>query len=372
MKILLTNIEQFKQSFVFQTFKTSKKTSVLDTFSSLNQLNREKTSSERSQKKINEISTNFINIVEFFRLFTSLIAVDQKKKFTKTKNISLKDLYIDQEEQSDDSKSSEAQKRDLVESNSLHISSSIDCLHSATSIRVDHARVQSNVSTFQSSQLKDSRKFLVVRRNISSTTFVVNQSTTAISSSNIIALKNTLLDEYSNNVSSIIFRHYNYQSLQKSIQRNFDFLESILFKFNVFSVIKSQFEIAKESTESFSNFTNRNLSNSTSASLESNRKESFRDDITTQKKILSFVSFTTFLSKNQVYSFFSFSALSFDSLFHQFRFFFLFRILHFLRQIDVFESIIFATRSRILENRENKRLSHDKYILETRLIDQSS
>jgi hypothetical protein len=320
LKTLLANIEQFKQSSVFQTFRTSKKISVFDIFSSFNQLNRKRTSSERSQKKINEISTDFSNIVEFFRLSTSLIAVDQKRKFTKTKNISLRNLYIDQEEQSNDSKSSEAQKRDLVESNSFHISSSVDCLHSATFIRVDHARVQSNVSNFQSSQFRDLRELLVVRRNVSSTILVVNQSTTAISSSNIIALKNTLSDEYSNNVSSIIFRHYNYQSLQRLIQRNFDFLESILFKFNVFSVIISQFEIARKSVESFSDLTSRNFSNSTSASLESNWEENLRNDIITQKKISSSVFFTTSLSKNQVYSFFSFSTLFFDSLFHQFRF----------------------------------------------------
>ncbi len=236
-------------------------------------------SSEKSKILFSSKNSKHI-FFETKNIFSKALFFDQKKKFDKSKKLSILSSQISLE------------NYDLTHQTSLRVQS-INQI----------SRVQSKIHFFQFFHLTNLRKLFINRFFI---VFTIISSETIIRSN-----ANTVLsEEYFANAFLIVFRQYNIQSLQELIQRNFDFLESILFR-----VINSQFE----SVESFSDYTSQNLSNSTSASFESNWEENSSNNITTQKKIVSFIFFTTSLWKNQVNSFFSSSILSFDFLFHQFR-----------------------------------------------------
>ncbi len=329
-KILITiEIEQFLVSFVFIERQTTSSTKVLsvnrfiskeDSFFVLLDIIQESSflfrdteeeiifESRLENSKFSELSASSKKSKS--SKFSELSASSKKSEFSfnsknsehilhETKNISRRASF-------------HHQKKKLDKSKKLQILSSQISLENysfthQTSSRVQSirqiSRVQSDVHLFQFSHLTNLKELFITRFFIVST---ISSSETLIRSNTNTALS----EEYFSNAFSIVFRQYNIQSLQELIQRNFDFLESILSK-----VINSQFD----SAESFSNITSQNLSNSISSSLESNRKESSQNNITIQKKSVSFISFTTSFSKNQINSFLSFSTLSFDSFFQQFR-----------------------------------------------------
>ncbi len=328
-RILITiEIDQSLVSFVFIERQTTFSTRVLsvnrsiskeDSFFVLLNITQESSFLFRDTKEKIIFESRFEN-----SKFSELSASSRKSEITllETKNISSKNLSSHQKNDrdlirvllvqtsvSDDRLTYQTLIRVHLTSQtlSLQISSDDYRLSHQTSLRVQSnhqvARVQSKTHLFQFFHLTNLRKLFITQ---SFTLFTTISSETLINST----AETILSREYLANASSIVFRQYNIQSLQKLIQRNFDFLDSILSR-----VINLQFD----SAESFSDITSQNLSNSISASLESNREESSQNNITIQKKSASFISFTTSFLKNQVNFFLSFSTLSFDSLFHQFR-----------------------------------------------------
>ncbi len=255
----------------------------------------------------NEISIILIDKVEFFELFASSekseISFTSKQIFLETKNISSKALSLNQ-------------KLDTSQ-----ISLSNDRLIHQTSKRVQSSnkilRVQSENDFFQIFHLINLRKFFITQ------SFSFTFSSTDSDEAQIVSIASsrnfTFSKEYFANASSIVTSHFDYQSLQNLIQRNFDFLISILSR-------KSFKSISKHSTESSLTHVIQNSSISTeftkSDSFDSNSKERSQanDNVHSEKKISRKFLFTTSQQLiSRINFFFSFSILSFDSLFHQFR-----------------------------------------------------
>jgi hypothetical protein len=327
-RLITIEIDQFLVSFVFIERQTTSSTRVLPVNRSISKEDPSFVLSDITQESSFLFRDTEEGIIFESRFenseFSELSASSRKSEITffETKNIPPKNLSSHQKTDRDlirvlpvqtsvsgDRLTYQTLVRVHLTSQTLppQISSDDYRLSHQTSLRVQSnhqaARVQSEIHLFQFSHLTNLRKLFITQSFTLSTTI---SSKTLINSTAETALSK----EYFANAFSIVSRQYNIQSLQELIQRNFDFLESILSR-----VINSQFD----SAESFSNITSQNLSNSISANFESNRKESFQNNITIQKKNVPSNSFTTILSKNQVNLFLSFSTLSFDSLFHQFR-----------------------------------------------------
>ncbi len=226
-------------------------------------------------------SSSALNESENLIVKKSKALFSSKHILLKTKNISLRALLLDQRKKLDKFK-----KQQILSS---QISFDDDRLIHQTSTRVQSiyqiSRVQSEIHFFHFSHLTNLRNFFIFQQFF--ILFTIVSSETLINSTE----KTILSKKYFVNASSIVTRHFDYQSLQSLVQRNFDFLISILSR-------SQSNRITKKSAESSSDFTSQNLFNSTSASFKSNRKENSRNVITTQKKIISFIFFTTSFSKN--------------------------------------------------------------------------
>ncbi len=187
----------------------------------------------------NEISIIFIDRVEFFELsafdheveFFELSASSEKSEisfiseqiFFETKNISSRTLSLNHE----------------LDTSQMSLSN--DRLIHQTSDRVQSSdrisRVQSKNDLFQTSHLINLRKFFITQ--FLSSTF---NSTDSDEAQIVLIVSSTIFtfsEEYLENSSSIAIR-INYQSLQSFVQRNFDFLISILSR-SQFKLITRQF-----------------------------------------------------------------------------------------------------------------------------------
>jgi hypothetical protein len=233
--------------------------------------------------------------IEFFDLSTSS-RISKSSKLTKSLNsrISFSSQVESLSNSAENTQSSELRS----ESEQIHrrnFSQTRD--HS----KMLSTRVHTKKNLFQSSHLKNLRKLFIF------TTII------AIAKYNSSNANKTFSKEYSANASSISTRHFDYQSLQSLVQRNFDFLISILSR-SQFKLITSQSaestynsSIATESSSKHSNFeSNEKEFNENVLTNHSRKKHTFQ--FTTSKQLIFFINF-----------FFFFSSLSFDSLFHQFR-----------------------------------------------------
>jgi hypothetical protein len=177
------------------------------------------------------------------------------------------------------------------------------------------SRVQSEIYLFQFSHLTNLRQLFITK-------FSSSLSTISTESHITLTTETVLSEEYLPNASSIIFR---YQSLQGFVQRNInlDFLKSILSNTGR---ARSQ-TITRRIVETISASTSQHLSISTESqenppSLNSNKESSHQEKISVESG--SSIQLTTPFKKQQqhaslVNSFLSFSILSFDFLFHEFR-----------------------------------------------------
>ncbi len=169
--------------------------------------------------------------------------------------------------------------------------------------------LQSEIYLFQFLHLTNLRKLFITK-------FFLSLSIILAKSFIILTTKTIFSEDYFVNASSTEIRQFNYQSLQNLVQRNFDFLISILSR-SQFKLITNQFaKSAKNSSVTIELQSN-------SLNFESNKKKRSHDDIAivkNEKKHFFVVFFTTsqqnqrqFSSKN---SFLSFSVSSFDFFFH--------------------------------------------------------
>jgi hypothetical protein len=175
----------------------------------------------------NEISIIFIDKIEFFELsasdheieFFELFVSSKKSEisfiseqiFFETKNISSKTLFLNHE----------------LDTSQMSLSN--DRLTHQTSNRAQSSnrisRVQSKNDFFQTSHLINLREFFITQ--FLSSTFNSTDSDEAQIVLIVSSTISTFSEEYFENSSSIATR-INYQSLQSFVQRNFDFLISIL------------------------------------------------------------------------------------------------------------------------------------------------
>ncbi len=187
-------------------------------------------------------------------------------------------------------------------------------------------RVKSKKNSFQFSHLTHLRHLFITQLSHLFIVTSVELSLSQISEKRFVNLftKTILSEEYFLNAFSIVFR---YQSLQNFVQRNInlDFLKSILS-----NAIRSRSQtITKRIIESISTSTSQDRlisteSQETSIRFKSNEKILLQEKITMKSNLNHFsIQFTTSFKKQQhtslTNSFFSFSILSFDLLFHQFR-----------------------------------------------------
>ncbi len=211
------------------------------------------------------------------------------------------------------------QETDIIER--LQTSLIEHLLSSETSSRILHetrvqsesriARVQAEMQFFQFFHLTNLRELFISHTFISHTRASFFAHTVITSEDRFDKF---LSEEYSANASSIATHHFNYQSLQKLVQRNFDFLISILSR-SQSKLITNQFAesafISSTTIESYSKHSN----------FEPSKKEFNESVFTNHLKRRHTSQLTTSKNVNlHVNSFLLFSTLSFDSLFQQFRF----------------------------------------------------
>jgi hypothetical protein len=331
VKSLIKQIENFKRNLVFKAFQyKDRNISFIDnTF--------KETTSKTNSMSIHSVKENISNLdlssitfeqkkelmlqkIEFFDLSTSS-RISRSNKFAEFLNSRIS--CSSQVESSSNSENTESNESKQTRRHNF----SQTRVHS----KVQSTRVHTEKNLFQSSHLTNLRKLFAAQFFVLSTFISLSNekqiSKTSFSQKSKRALieliiETTFFEEYSSNVSSIVFRQYRIQSFQELIQRNFDFLESIFLK-----SIKSDLErITKITVDSSSTHVNQDsLISAKSTLFESNQKESFQADfnIRSKRKKISFqFFFTTFVSLKQINSFVSSSTLFFDSLFQQFRLFF--------------------------------------------------
>jgi hypothetical protein len=289
VKSLIKQIENFKRSLFFKAFQyKNRNISFIDNTlreTTSNQIEFQINQSDRQklQKKIED------KIVEFSNLFESKY-IDSRTK--KTLDFDFNEFDISQTSLLDDR---------LTQQTFLRVQSSDQI-----------SRVQSEIYFVQFSHLTNLRE-LFIAKLVSSLSIISAESFITLTAETVFS------EKYSVNASSTEIRQFNYQSLQSLVQRNFDFLTSILSR-SQFRLITSQFvESAKNPSVTIEFQSNQ-------FNFESNQKRRSHHDIAivrNEKKYFFIVFLTTsrqnqrqFSSKN---SFLSSSVSSFDFLFHQFR-----------------------------------------------------
>ncbi len=206
---------------------------------------------------------------KFFELFASSkkskVSFNSKNLehiFFETKNISSKALFLDQKKKFDKSK-----KFQILFS---QISFDDYSLIHQTSLRVQFthqiSRVQRKNNSFQSFHLTNLKDLFITQHSFSFTFISAKSEKTSI----ISITKTIFSKKYLENVSSTIFRQFNYRSLQRFVQRNINlnFLESIFSS----SVRSRSQAITKLTTESY-----RKQSIRVSRTSNSLRKDSTKD-----------------------------------------------------------------------------------------------
>jgi hypothetical protein len=265
----------------------------------------------------NEISINFDEVVSFFELSTSLNSLEKENVFFEQRKTSSRRSHASQNQYANDIERSQASSSQTSTNDEHLIDQTSKRVHST----IQFVRVQTKKNLFESFYFTRLRELLTTRFSLFITflsqqisknrflTILISKQTKSSEMNKVFS------EEYFVDASSIIFRQYNIQSFQELIQRNFDFLESILFKVNADFVTRQLADSSSTSTnqnslisiESYSNFSN----------FEFDKKEAHQNKITNKKskKIFSSQSTTSQHSSTYVNLFIFFSSLSFDSLF---------------------------------------------------------
>jgi hypothetical protein len=319
-KKFLYRIENFRNSSTYKTF-LQKNSELLRSSFALNE-------SKNSFVQESQV-TSIERQTSFFNLFISTKESSFSFKNTE-KKITLESRLENQKffELSTSSKKSQNNQKIDEDTSSSQITSTVDRSFSKTltsdrlteeaservQTRLYLIRVESKKNFFQFSHLTSLRDFFITRFSFSSVKSIA--LTTISSKANKI-----FSDEYFEEASSAMISQFNYQSLQNLVQRNYDFLISILWRSQSKLIINQFAESALILLSQNLSTTIKSYSNS--ANFDSNREEASQHNIAnfySEKKSSLIVLSTTSKSHTQEKNFFfSFSSLSLDSLFHQFR-----------------------------------------------------
>ncbi len=346
IKTLLTEIKNLREL-------RSRRTSEFDSSNSfvtqeisfvdeiVEQIDREQTISSKSlAEKSIFVETAFDKILSFenlsekvdsFELFSLLETIDQEQEIDiiKRLQISFIEHFL----------SSETSSRILHETR----------VQSKSRI----ARVQAEMHSFQSSHFTNLRELFISHILISHTRVSFFASTVITSKDR---LDKSLSEEYSANASSIATHHFNYQSLQRLVQRNFDFLISILsrsqFKLITNQLAESAF-ISSTTTESYSKHSN----------FESSKKKFNENVFTNHLKKKTHISIHNVEKRQFLRKFFSFlfNAIIWFS-FSTISLFIFLRLVHLFCQINIIKQIVSRTKfeSEFLKNSEVRRLCYSE------------
>jgi hypothetical protein len=295
IKALLVEIKNLRDYF-FAIVEKSSTSFTTHLSQSSHQIFIQETLSIKEQRKFFE---NLDDVVDSFELFTHVEELKISKSSKESEFLFSKDRIAEQEKIFNESKLFDSQRISSELLSSLNRANDVtqsERVHST----IQFSRVQSDDNLFHTSHLKNLRDLFITQHFFSSTYISVDSEST----------KTTLSKEYFEDVSSTVFRQFNYRSLQNFVQRNINlnFLKSILSR--------SQSKlITKQSIDSA-------LISSKHQIFDSNKKE-FNENLITRrsnkKEIVSLFFFTTSTFEKQINSFLSSSTLSFNSLFHQFR-----------------------------------------------------
>ncbi len=295
IKALLVEIKNLRDYF-FAIVEKSSTSFTTHLSQSSHQIFIQETLSIKEQRKSLE---NLDDVVDSFELFTHVEELKISKSSRESESLLSKDRIAEQEKIFNESKLLDSQRisSELLSSfNRANDVTQSERVHSTIQL----SRVQSDDNLFHTSHLKNLRDLFITQHSLSSTYISVDSEST----------KTALSEKYFEDVSSTVFRQFNYRSLQDFVQRNINlnFLKSILSR--------SQSKlITKQSTDSA-------FTSSKHQIFDSNKKELNENLITrrsNKREIVSLFFLTTSTFEKQINSFLSSSTLSFNSLFHQFR-----------------------------------------------------